>query len=135
MTLPVLPGRFPAPGFAPGAAHSSESAEGVGWEIRTDVLARTTTAVTRQVSDYATPHDGHAREAYLGEVTVHRDTFAQSAHADATYDLTWPGVAVSVRSVMDVAVSTDGYHVTIRTTARHDDVVVSERSWSERLPR
>lgn len=135
VTLPVLPGRFPAPSFAPGAAHSSESAEGVGWEIRTDVLARTTTAVTRQVSDYATPHDGHAREAYLGEVTVHRDTFAQSAHADATYDLTWPGVAVSVRSVMDVAVSTDGYQVTIRTTARHDGVVVSERSWSERLPR
>ena len=27
------------PTFTPGAAHSSESAEGVGWEIRSDVLA------------------------------------------------------------------------------------------------
>ena len=37
--LPTLPGSWPAPSFSPGEAHSSESTEGVGWEIRSDVLA------------------------------------------------------------------------------------------------
>ena len=46
MELPTLPGSWPAPTFGPGDAHSSESTEGVAWEIRYDVLGRTTTAVT-----------------------------------------------------------------------------------------
>jgi hypothetical protein len=136
LELPLLDGGdWPVPELGPGAEHSSESAEGVGWEIRDDILARTTTALTRQVADYATPYDGHAREAYLGQVSVHRDTFAQTAHADTTYDLSWPGVDLQVRSVMDVAVSARGYDVTVETVATRDDVEVSRRSWHERLPR
>ena len=100
--LPVLDGSWPAPTFGPGAEHTSESAEGIAWEIHDDVLARTTTARTVSVSEYETPYDGRALEDYRGEVSVDRRTFAQRAHADTTYELSWPGVDIRVRSVMDV---------------------------------
>ena len=130
------PASFPAPAFTAGAEHSSESAEGVGWEIRDDVLARTTTRgdPTRSPT-YATPYDGHAREAYLGEVTVDRRHLRpdRARRHDLRPDLA---------RRRDLGAVGDGrghlgrrlrrHH---RTTARHDDVVVSERSWSERLPR
>ncbi len=129
--LPTLPGSWPAPSFSPGEAHSSESTEGVGWEIRSDVLARTTTAVTRQDSSYDTSYGGHARECYLGEVSVDLRTHRQTAHADTTYELSWPGVAIEVHSAMDVVVTEDGVTATIRTVATHDGVVVSDRSWEQ----
>jgi predicted acyl esterase len=135
LELPVLTGDHPAPSFTPGAPHSSESLEGAGWEIRSDVLRRTTTALTHQVSDYSTPYDGHAREDYRGEVSVHRTTFHQTAHAVTTYDLSWPGVAVTVRSVMDVEIGADGYEVSIETTADRDGEQVSHRTWREHVPR
>ena len=134
--LPVLVGDFPAPGFTPGAEHSSESAEGVDWEIRDDVLRRTTHARTRTVSEYDTPYDGRAREDYFGEVCVDRRTFAQTAHAQTTFELGWDAVDVQVhvRSVMDVTVTGDGVEVAIETWARLDDAPVSHRTWRERLP-
>ena len=92
VALPVLDGttrRRPS-GRAPST--SSESAEGIGWSIEDDVLARRTTARTVSVSEYATPYDGRAREDYRGEVWVDRRTFAQRAHAVTTYDLAWPDV-------------------------------------------
>jgi hypothetical protein len=135
LELPLLTGEHPTPTFLPGAEHSSESIEGAGWEIRSDVLRRTTTAVTRQVSEYATPYGGRAREAYLGEVDVNTTTFAQSARADTTYDLSWPDVEITVRSTMSVDIGVGGYDVAIATTASRDGVVVSERSWSETIPR
>jgi uncharacterized protein len=131
--LPLLVGDFDSPVFEPGAADSSESTEGVGWEIRNGVLARTTTALTRQVSDYSTPDGGHAREAYLGEVSVHRETFAQHAHADTTFDLSWPGVNISVTSVMDVEIDAAGYAVVIETVATRDGAEVSRRRWIGRI--
>lgn len=134
LELPVLVGDFPAPTFEPGAEHSSESAEGVTWEIRDDVLRRTTHARTHTVAEYATPYDGRAREDYFGEVSVDRRTFAQAAHAQTTFELTWPGAAVHVRSVMDVAITGDGVDVTIETWARLDDDPVSHRTWQERIP-
>ncbi len=135
LQLPVLAGDWPVPSFTPGAEHSTESAEGVGWEVRDDVLRQTTSAVTRQQSDYPTPYHGHAAETYLGEVSVDRRTFAQHAHADTTFELTWPGVEVEVRSLMDVAVSVDGYAVAVETVACHDGEEVSRRTWEEWFPR
>ena len=44
VSLHVLDGSWPAPTFDPGAEHTTESAEGIAWEIHDDVLARTTTA-------------------------------------------------------------------------------------------
>ena len=45
LTLPLLDEvDFAVPVFAPGAEHSSESTDGVGWGIHHDVLHRTTTA-------------------------------------------------------------------------------------------
>ena len=39
LTLPLLDeATFPSPTFGPGAEHSSESTEGVGWAIHHDVL-------------------------------------------------------------------------------------------------
>ena len=128
--LPVLEGSWPAPTFGPGAEHTTESAEGIAWEIHDDVLARTTTARTVSVSEYDTPYDGRALEDYRGEVSVDRRTFAQRAHADTTLELSWPGVDIRVWSVMDVVVEGGRVDATIRTVAERDGAVVSERTWS-----
>jgi predicted acyl esterase len=135
LTLPLLDGSFPEPMFGAGAEHSAESAEGVGWELHHDVLARTTTATTRSDSRYATPYDGTARELYLGEVAVDTRTFAQRARADATYELSWPGVEVTVRSTMTVDVTPTAYDVSIWTQAVLGSQAISERTWHESIPR
>ncbi len=135
LTLPLLEGSFPAPTFVAGAEHSSESDEGIGWEIRHDILRRVTTAATRTDSSYATPYDGTARELYVGEVTVDTRSFDQAAHAATTYELTWPGVEIEVRSVMDVEIGAAGYDVSIETIASRDGHEVSRRTWHEMIPR
>ena len=134
LDLPVLVGDYPTPVFAPGAEHSAESADGVTWEIRDDVLRRTTHARTHVVAEYATPYDGHAREDYFGEVGVDRRNHTQTAHAQTTFELEWSGVAVHVRSVMDVTVTATGLDVAIETWARLGDEQVSHRAWHERIP-
>jgi hypothetical protein len=133
--LPVLDGDWPAPSFGPGAEHTSESAEGIGWEIHDDVLARTTTARTVSVSDYETPYDGRALEDYRGEVRVDRRTFTQHAHADTTYELSWPGVDIRVRSVMEVTIQDGEVGVVIDTWAWRDGAEVSHRTWPEPVDR
>jgi hypothetical protein len=131
LELPVLKGSWPAPAFGAGARRSTESAEGVGWELHDDVLARVTTASTRSLSEYETPYDGTVREDYQGEVSVDRRSFAQHARADTTYDLTWPGVTVQVRSVMEVDIADGKVGVVIDTWARRDDAELSHRTWRE----
>jgi len=133
--LPLLDGHFPAPSFTPGAEHSSESARGVTWAIHDDVVAGSTEAITRQVSEYPTPYDGSARESYFGRVSVDRHTFDQHAHAQAVYDLTWPDVAIQVRSVMDVEVTADGYDVRISVHAVDGGEEFGHRTWHELFPR
>ncbi len=135
IVLPVLVGEFPTPSFTPGDAHSSESDEGVAWSITDDVLHRTTTARTLIESDYATTYDGHSREVYAGEVTVNRRTFDQHAHADTTFELSWPDIQVKVHSVMDIDITAAGYDVTISTVAQRDGEEISRRDWSEHIPR
>ncbi len=135
VSLPLLEGSFPAPTLTPGAEHSAESLEGVGWSITDDVLGRTTTARTHTVSEYATPYDGRAREDYLGSVTVDRRTWEQTAHAVTTYDLSWPGVAVQVASAMNITVTRAGLDVSIGTVATLDGEPVSHRTWQETIPR
>jgi uncharacterized protein len=132
--LPVLSGSWPAPTFGPGAEHSTESAEGVAWEFHDDVLGRVTSARTVSVSEYETPYDGTAREDYRGEVSVDRRTFEQRAHAETVLDLTWPGITVQARSVMDVTVTNEGVHVAIETWMDHDGTEISHRAWRERIP-
>lgn len=133
LTLPTLPGSWPAPTFTPGAEHSSETIDATTWSITDDVLRRTTTARTHTAADYDTPHRGHAREDYLGEVTVDRRTHRQTAHAVATFDLAWPGVEIRVGSTMDVVVTAAGLDVAIETVATRDGEVVSTRRWHEQL--
>lgn len=135
LVLPVLVGDFPAPVLPAGAEHSSESAEGVSWSITDDVLARTTTARTRVESAYETPYDGRSHEVYVGEVSVDRRTFAQHAHADTTFELSWPGIDVHVRSMLEVEITAAGYDVTIQTVAHLEGVEVSRRDWFEHIPR
>ena len=135
LELPILEGDFPTPSFRPGAEHSAESLEGVTWEIRNDVLRRITRAITRSVSAYSTPYDGTAREDYRGRVSVNRRTRVQRAHADTTYDLTWPDVSLQVHSVMDVKITGAGYDVQIDVRATRDDAEVSHRTWQEHIDR
>ena len=136
MTLPLLEdGDFATPDFGPGAEHSSESTEGVGWSVTDDVLARVTTARTLSDSSYPTPYDGHARECYVGSVSVDRRTFAQRADADTRYELSWPGIDVAVQSVMSLVVGPAGYDVEIETVATLDGAEISRRTWTESIPR
>jgi hypothetical protein len=129
------PGSSPAPVLAAGDATSAEDPSGVSWTITDDVLRRTTTCTVRHGSDYAIPHDGHAWEVYAGDVVVDRRTFAQTASADCTYRLTWPGVDVRVTSSMHVDVGAAGFDVTIESEAYDGDELVSRRQWSEHVPR
>jgi hypothetical protein len=135
LTLPFLDGDHRQPTFTPGAEHSSETTEGIGWSIHHDMLSRTTSATTRSDSHYTTPYDGTAHELYLGEVSVDTRTFAQRAHATAVYDLTWPGVDVTVRSTMALEVGPTTYDVSIWTQAVLDSESISERTWKESIPR
>ena len=86
------------------------------------------------MSDYDTPHDGHAREDYRGEVSVDRRTFEQKAHAETVLDLTWPGITIQAVSVMDLTFSTDGVAVAIDTWISRDGDEVSHRTWRETIP-
>lgn len=135
LELPLLEGSFDSPAFAAGSEHSAETIDGVEWELRDDVLRRVTSAITRSVSEYAVPHDGAVREDYRGEVSVERRTHAQRAHADTTFDLTWPAVAVRVRSTMDVEITGAGYDVHIDVLATRDGNDVSHRTWHEHVDR
>jgi uncharacterized protein len=135
LTLPFLDGDFPTPTFEPGAEHSSETAVGIGWSLHHDLLARTTSATTRSDTRYTTPYGGTAHELYLGEVSVDTRTFAQRAHATTVFDLTWPGIDVTVRSTMTLDVTPASYDVSIWTQAVLDSESISERSWQESIPR
>jgi hypothetical protein len=135
LTLPFLDGDFPEPELEPGAEHSSESTEGIGWSLHHDVLERTTSASTRIDSRYSTPYGGTAHELYLGEVSVDNRTFAQTAYANTVYDLSWPGIDVTVRSIMRLNVGPTSYDVSIWTQAVLDSESISERSWEESIPR
>ncbi|HEY3530960.1 MAG TPA: CocE/NonD family hydrolase [Nocardioides sp.] len=135
LTLPFLDGEFPVPAFGPGAEHSSETTEGVGWSIHHDVLSRTTSATTRSDSRYSTPYGGTAHELYLGEVSVNTRTFAQRAHATTVFELAWPGTEVTVRSTMTLDVTPTSYDVSIWTQAVLDSESISERAWRESIPR
>jgi hypothetical protein len=126
--LPVLAGSHPAPTFAPGAEHSSESADGVAWTVADDVLSRTTRASTGSVSDYAAPYDGRVLEDYRGEVAVDRRTFVQTARATTTFRLAWPGVTCEVVATLEVRVADGEVHATTNTVATRDDEVVAERT-------
>ena len=134
LELPVLEGDHPAPTFTAGAEHSSESADGVAWEIHDDVLRRVTTARTHTVSDYDTPNGGHAVEDYRGEVSVDRRTFEQKAHAVTVLDLTWPGIAIQA----DLGHGPDLLHRRRgrrdRTRLSRDGAEVSHRTWRETIP-
>jgi len=71
-------------------------------------------------------------------VSVDNQTFAQRAEADASYELRWPGIRVTSRSVLDVRVGADAYDVSITLEAREgedDGVLIGERRWDVRLPR
>ncbi|HEX3931566.1 MAG TPA: CocE/NonD family hydrolase [Nocardioides sp.] len=135
LTLPFLEGEFPEPTFRPGAEHSAETTEGIGWSLHHDVLTGTTSATTRIDSRYATPYDGTAHELYLGEVSVNTRTFAQRMHGNAVYELTWPGIEVTVRSVMTIDITATSYDVYIWTQAALDGESISERTWRESIPR
>jgi hypothetical protein len=135
LTLPLLEGSFPSPTFGPGAEHSSESAEGVGWAIHHDQLTRITSATTRSDSRYLTPYDGTAHELYVGEVSVNTRTFEQVARANTVYDLGWPGIDVTVRSSMTLTVTPTSYDVAIWTHAVLDSEEIHARTWTESIPR
>jgi hypothetical protein len=136
LDLPVWAGSdLPAPSFAPGDEHSAEDPEGVIWSVTDDVLRRTTTCATRYASTYAAPHGATVSEEYVGEVVVDRRTFAQRATAECTFRLRWPEAEVTVTSTMSVDVTAEGYDVVIDAAGYEDDVLVTERSWREHVPR
>lgn len=135
LSLPVLQEEHPEPTFEPGEEKSNETLEGTGWEIADDVLRRRTIARTLSESEYTIPHDGTAREKYVGEVAVDRRTFAQTVDATTTFVLRWPEAEVRVESVLHVDIDGEAFDVQITTTADLGSGRVHERSWRERIPR
>jgi predicted acyl esterase len=134
LPLHTGPVRSPSP-FQPGSPHAAEDPAGVTWTLTDDVLARTTSATVGSQSSYAVPHDGRATESYAGTVTVDRRTFVQTASAQCSYDLSWPGVDVRAEAAMEVAVTATGYEVRIGARAMESGVEVLTRTWAEDLPR
>jgi uncharacterized protein len=136
LLLPVWAGDpSVAPSFRPGAPESSEDPTDVVWTVTRDVLGRTTSCTVRHGSRYGAPYDGTASESYAGTVTVDRRTFEQSASADCTFALSWPGIEVRVRSTMTVTVRRTEYDVAIGLEAHRDGEQVASRTWRERPPR
>ncbi len=68
-------------------------------------------------------------------MVVDNVTFAQHATATCTYRLSWPGIDVRVESGLRIDVGAAGYDVTIDVTAYDGDDRVSQREWSEHVPR
>ncbi len=140
LELPTWSGPSPyaPPEFTPGAPTSAEEPDGVVWRMEQDVLRRTTSAVVDHGGTFASSYDGEATEHYRGRVSVDNQTFAQRAEAEASYELRWPGIRVTSRSVLDVRVGADAYDVSITLEAREgedDGVLIGERRWDVRLPR
>lgn len=131
LSLPVLEGAHPQAAFAPGRERSSETLDGTGWEIADDVLRRRTTARTLSESRYAIPHEGRAREHYVGEVAVDRRSFAQTVDAATTFELQWPEGEVRVTSELHMDIGAVGFDVRITTTADLGPERIHERSWRE----
>jgi predicted acyl esterase len=126
--LPLLEGSWPDPGLTPGAAHSSESAEGVQWLVADDVLRRRTTAVTGSEAEYDAPYGGRVLERYSGSVSVERETFLQTAQAETTFRLAWPEATCEVTATLDVRVEELTVSVQVNTLATRDGVEVHR--WS-----
>jgi predicted acyl esterase len=129
LVLPELQGAWPGAALAPGAARSSESAEGVTWSVTDDVLARTTSAVTGSESEYEAPYGGRVLERYSGTVTVDRRSFEQTATAETTFRLDWPEAEVEVVAGLDVALRPDGCRATVSVVATRDGEEV--RRWTD----
>jgi predicted acyl esterase len=127
--LPELKGSWPGATLAPGAAHSSESGDGVTWTLTDDVLRRTTGAVTGSEAEYAAPYGGRVLERYAGTVTVDRRSFLQTARAETTFRLGWPEVEVEVVARMDVNLGPDDCRVEVTVVATRDGDEV--RRWTQ----
>ncbi len=137
--------RYPTPAFAPGDATAAEVPTAVTWRTSRDVLARVTGAFVEHGGEpYETPY-GHAREHYVGEVTVQTETFAQSARSDVTfvvhYDDDGSGVPVDCVVASQLLVDADDTDLDVRIqltcteTGSSGDRIVGERSWHRRFAR
>lgn len=136
LTLPTYDPdpRASVPDFAPGNATSSEDAEGITWRIERDVARRVTRCVVGSRSTYDTPF-GTGSERYDGWVSVDERTFAQHAHSDVEFTLSFPEVRATVRSVMDLSTAGDTYELRIHLTVLDGDEVIRERTWAQNFPR
>ncbi len=135
LELPRWDGDAAQPDFLAGAEHSGEDPDGLVWETTHDVLRRRTTCRVDHGSTYDVPHGGSATEHYAGTVSVDRRTFAQVAEAEATFDLSWPGVRARATATLRVEVTAQGYEVAVDTRCEDDGEVVHARTWRRRLPR
>ena len=122
--------------FGPGAEHSSESTDGVGWAIHHDVLHRTTTATTRvrlalrhavrRHRARALPRRGlrrhpHVRPAAQRQHRLRPDLARHRGHGPLDDD------ASTSRPT--------AYDVSIWTQAVLDSEEISHRTWQESIPR
>ncbi len=136
LQLPVLTGPSPyaPPKLVPGDATATENGGVVTWRVERDVLARETACVIDHGATSRAPY-GTATERYRGKVGVNSVTFAQSAHAEARFDLRWPQAAVSTEATLDLTADRFSYDVTISLLAREGDDLVGERRWHRIIPR
>jgi hypothetical protein len=138
LVLPVMEGRSPfaTPVLVPGEDVDPEEGVGVTWRIERDVLRRETACVVDHGSDYDTPY-GSASEHYWGRVSVDTATYEQRAQAEVSFTLRFddPQVEVTVRSRLDVHVTSTEYQVHTDLECSENGKPVAERRWRRKFDR
>jgi predicted acyl esterase len=130
------PSPYEPPKFAPAPEpDSSDPAEGITWAVERDVLRRIKRCVVDHGTSYEAPYAGRVTEHYGGTVSVNERTFAQTAHAETSFSITWAGATVTCRAVMDLVADDTVYDITIDLEALEGEEIVGRRSWRERIPR
>jgi hypothetical protein len=122
--------------LVPGEDVDPEEGVGVTWRIERDVLRRETACVVDHGSDYDTPY-GSASEHYWGRVSIDTATYEQRAQAEVTFTLRFddPEVEVTVRSRLDVHVTSTDYQVHTDLECSENGKPVGERRWRRKFDR
>ncbi|MEZ5114811.1 MAG: CocE/NonD family hydrolase [Candidatus Nanopelagicales bacterium] len=134
---PVLPEPPSADAPPEATASQEESADEdvVRWWTERDVLTSTTSASVDHGSTYDGLHGARCSEHYTGTVDVRDSDWRQGARATTRFAVTWPEVAVTSTSTLDLVADEEAYDVTLTLAVDADGEPYHRQTWHERIPR
>ena len=122
--------------FAPGPGPGDGETEGVEWRIEHDVIAGETRVHTRYGGPYTGRHGIAIDDHYEGHLGISTSDPATGwARGTSRVALTFPEGRCSTEATLDVRSDADAFDVEIHLRVHHDDVLIAERHWSERIAR